>query len=90
MEESVTKEDLRQFRLLIIGDIRELLKERNQLSDGSEKEEWLRSKEIRRILSISAGTLQNLRIQEKVRYRKIMGSYYYNRLDLLELFKVEE
>lgn len=90
MEESVTKEDLRQFRLLIIGDIRELLEERNRLSDGSEKEEWLRSKEIRRILNISAGTLQNLRIQEKVRYRKIMGSYYYNRLDLLELFKVKE
>ncbi|WET69047.1 helix-turn-helix domain-containing protein [Sphingobacterium sp.] len=90
MEEGVTKDDLRQFRLLIIGDIRELLEERKVGSDSSEKEEWLRSKEIRRILNISAGTLQNLRIQEKVRYRKIMGSYYYNRFDLLELFKVKE
>lgn len=85
MKESVTKEDLRQFRLLIIGDIRELLKERNELSKGSE-EEWLRSKEIRRILNISAGTLQNLRVQQKIGFRKIMGSYYYNRTDLEKLF----
>ena len=35
---------------------------------------------IRSLMYISAGTLQTLRITGKVRYRKVMGSYYYRRM----------
>lgn len=87
MEQPVTKDDLRQFRILLLNDIGKML---NEKSDGSEKEEdleWLRSKAIRRIMDISAGTLQNLRVQGKVRHKKIMGSYYYNKSDVVNLFK---
>nr|WP_316928693.1 helix-turn-helix domain-containing protein [Chryseobacterium populi] len=52
-----------------------------------EKEaEWLRSKSIRALLNISPASVQNLRISGKVRYRKVMGSYYYNRTDIMKLF----
>jgi len=88
MENTVTKEDLRQFRMLLLDDIGNLIKEKNS---GSEKEdiEWMRSKAIRRIMDISPGTLQNLRITGKVRFKKVMGSYYYNRFDVAGLFNEE-
>ena len=39
------------------------------------------------ILGISPGTLQNLRVTGKIRYKKVMGSYYYNSADLEKLFR---
>lgn len=91
MDESITKDDLRQFRMLLLGEIRELLSSAGQESsvsdaDTDENTNWLRSKAIRKILDISPGTLQNLRVQGKVRFRKVMGSYYYNRIDIVNLF----
>lgn len=86
MDQGITKEDLRQFRLLIINDIREILKGNGNTSLKPEDTEWLRSKEVRKILNISPGTLQNMRIQGKLRFRKVMGSYYYFKHDLSKLF----
>lgn len=39
--------------------------------------EWLRSKEVRTMLNISYGTLQNLRIKKVLNPTKIEGVYYY-------------
>lgn len=90
MDEPITKEDLRQFGLLLIHEIRETLVEKPK--DGIEvnNPEWLRSKAIRKLMDISAGTLQNLRITGKIRFRKVMGSYYYNRSDIQKLFEEKE
>lgn len=86
MEEGLTKEDLRQFGLSLIGTIRKLM----QLGDENEKEavhpEWLKSRVVRKLLDISPGSLQNLRITGKIRFKKVLGSYYYNRADLMQLF----
>lgn len=80
----VTKEDLHNFRLLLLADIENLiLKKDNNIIET----EWLRSKDIRKILNVSPGTLQNMRIAGKLKYRKILGSYYYNKNDLENLFK---
>ncbi len=84
--EQITRDHLRQLRLEIVSDIQKLLNMK-----GTDKDEfdidWLRSKAIRRIMNISPATLQNLRITGKIRFRKVMGSYYYNRTDLLKLFE---
>lgn len=84
----VSKQDLELFRIRIISDIQQIL-ETNQ---GQTKDEfdWLRSKAIRKMMDISPATLQNLRITAKIRYKKIMGSYYYNRTDLQKLFENEQ
>lgn len=86
MEEGVTKEDLRQFGLLLIGTIRKMI----QVGTDKDKEtvhpEWLKSRVVRKLLDISPGSLQNLRITGKIRYKKVLGSYYYNRADLMQLF----
>lgn len=88
MESNITHEDLKQFRELLIKDFEKLLstKGEDKETDIVENLEWLRSKAMRRIMDISPGTLQNLRVTGKVRYKKIMGSYYYNKLDVLNLF----
>lgn len=89
MEQQVTKDDLRQFRLLLLNDIEKMLEKKNGNTEKEEELEWLRSKAIRRIMDISPATLQNLRVQGKVRHKKIMGSYYYNKSDVSKLFNEE-
>jgi hypothetical protein len=82
MSEQVTKDDLRQFSLLIIDEIRKLKPEIKKDDDV----EWLKSRAAKKLLSMSAGSLQNLRIAGQVRFKKVLGSYYYNKADLMKLF----
>lgn len=85
--ENLSKQDLELFRIRMISDIEKILKANNdhtKLDFG-----WLRSKAVRKIMDISPATLQNLRITEKVRFKKVMGSYYYSKEDLLKLFDDE-
>ncbi|MGE8535187.1 MAG: helix-turn-helix domain-containing protein [Chryseobacterium sp.] len=85
--DTITKSDLNILRNQIISDIGNLLD--NKLANNNQSEEefgWMRSKSIRKKLNISAGTLQNLRITGKIRFKKILGSYYYNSEDLMHLF----
>ena len=85
--EALSKQDLEIFRMRILSDIQQLLQE-NQILIKDDFD-WLRSKAIRKMMDISPATLQNLRIKGKIRYKKVMGSYYYNRSDLQKLFENE-
>src|SRR5690606_38398066 len=87
--DSITKDDLQSLRLQLIHDIKNIFKETMPSNVGTDELEWLRSKTVRNILSISPATLQNIRISGKIRFKKIMGSYYYNREDIVKLFDDE-
>ncbi|KQB43862.1 hypothetical protein RCH33_352 [Flavobacterium daejeonense] len=89
MGEIVTKEDLRQFGILLIDSMRTIIQENNNDKTETLELEWLKSKAVRKLLDISAGSVQNLRMTQKVRFKKVLGSYYYNKNDLLKLFKDE-
>lgn len=89
MEEIITKEDLKQFGLLLLDSIRNIIKENKDKKNESLDPEWLKSKAVRKLLDISAGSVQNLRMTQKIRFKKVLGSYYYNKEDLLKLFKDE-
>ncbi|CAD0005775.1 MerR family transcriptional regulator [Flavobacterium salmonis] len=89
MEEIITKEDLRQFGLLLLDNMRTIIRESNNGITEILQPEWLKSKAVRKLLDISAGSVQNLRISKKVRFKKVLGSYYYNKEDLLKLFSDE-
>lgn len=82
MNELATKEDLRQFAQLIINEIK---------IDRQKQEEftpdWLKSCIVKKSLSISSASLQSLRVTGKVRCRKVLGTYYYSKTDLTNLFK---
>ena len=70
----VTTEDLMDFKRELLEDIKTIFQEdANQAS----VKHWLRSAEVRKILSVSPGTLQNLRINGTLPYSKIGGIVYY-------------
>ena len=86
MNENVTKEDLRQFGVFIMSNLRDVIHEILPSGKIANDPLWLKSKVVRSILDISPGSLQNLRITGKVRFKKVMGSYYYNKEDIEQLF----
>lgn len=74
----LTREDLSQFKKELLEEIRQILtKEKTD-----EDREWLRSREVRKKLKISPGTLQNLRITGTLPFKKIGGSMYYRGSDV--------
>lgn len=80
--EIITKEDLQTFRVNLINDIKELL---GAKIEGPK--EWLKGMEVRKLLKVSHGTLQNLRIAGKLYYSKIGGTYYYRYKDILKMLE---
>ncbi len=85
--EVITREDLNEFRTLLLADLKEILQTKTQLT-----KQWLKSNEVRKLLNISPGTLQNLRVNGTITYTKIGGILYYSNADLeklLESNKVE-
>jgi len=86
MSDQITKDDLRQFSLLIINEVRKILQTTNEERDETIHFDWLKSRSVRKLLDMSAASLQSLRVTGKVRCKKIMGSYYYNKTDLMNLF----
>ncbi len=82
MSEQVTKDDLRQLSQIIISEIRNQRKKEEEFTL-----DWLKSRVVKKTLSISAASLQSLRATGKLRCRKILGSYYYSKTDLTNLFK---
>lgn len=82
MENQITKEDLRLFAQTIIGELKELLAKQSKECSP----EWIKAKVARQLLSISPASLQTLRISGKLQCRKILGSYYYNKKDIMNLF----
>jgi len=89
-DDVVTKEDLKQFSLLLLDKIEILLEKSRFVKNEANDPEWIKSKSVRKLLDISAGSVQNLRTTQKVRFKKVLGSYYYNRKDLEKLFADEK
>jgi len=85
MGEQITKDDLRQFRMLLINEMRAVMAA-NSVQEERAEAEWIKTRAVRKLLDISAGTLQNIRVTGKIRCKKVLGSYYYNKADLLKLF----
>ncbi|TYR37394.1 helix-turn-helix domain-containing protein [Sphingobacterium phlebotomi] len=77
--EIITKEDLLLLKAEIVSEIKELLIENTNRND---ERQWLRSGEVRKMLNISPGTLQNLRINGALPYKKLGGIIYYRRKDI--------
>ena len=76
--EVVTKEDLQQFRIQLINDIRQLIGSEEKTSG----KQWLKNAEVKKILNISSNTIQRLRIAGKLRSSKIGGVHYYRYADI--------
>lgn len=75
----LTTEDLQEFKMELLHEFKDLLKSQTTL----QPKKWLRSTEVREMLDISPGTLQNLRINGTLPYTKIGGVIYYEYSEIL-------
>jgi hypothetical protein len=70
----LTTDDLREFKIEMLEEIKKLLRQ----SGIPPSKKWLRTQDIRKLLGISPGTLQNMRINGTLPYTKIGGVIYYD------------
>jgi len=80
--ELITKDDLERFKNELLEEIRRLA---IYSQKADEAKAWLKSFEVRKLLGISAGTLQNLRVNGTLPYTKIGGLMYYKYEEILKL-----
>lgn len=80
----VTVEDLHELKAELINEIRQA---RTNEEKQSKLKQWLRSSEVRKLLKISPGTLQNLRIKGTLPFDKIGGIFYYAYSDVVALLE---
>jgi hypothetical protein len=76
--EHVTRADLENLRVQLLADISTLLSETSILVNKP----WLRGKEVKRLLGISEGSLQHLRVTGQLKASRIGGIYYYRYADI--------
>jgi hypothetical protein len=79
-QEIITLEDLQKFRQQLLDDLKLLMQQSTQPN-----KEWLKSADVRKMLGISHGTLQNLRINRSLPCQKIGGIFYYKYADVSSL-----
>jgi hypothetical protein len=79
----VTVEDLQKFKEELLADIRKLISK--ELTVPARK--WLKSTEVRKMLPISPGTLQNLRVNGNLPFIKIGKVIFYDYEDVLKMIE---
>lgn len=79
----LTTEDLQEFKVELLEEFKQLLKSQSSI----QPKKWLRSPEVRELLNISPGTLQNLRINGTLPYSKMGGVIYYEYADILKVMQ---
>ena len=79
----VTLEDLEFFKQDLLEAFKLVSKE--LMEQGGKK--WLRSRDVKRLLGISHGTLQNMRNSRDLPYSKVGGVMFY---DITEVYNMIE
>lgn len=80
-DQLVTLGDLEQFKKTLVDELKSLF----HLAPSSEDKKWLRSSEVRKLLGISAGTLQNFRINSLLPFKRINKLLFYKYEDVEKL-----
>ena len=69
----LTIEDLLRFQSELIAELKFLFKKESQ-----PVKKWLKSEEVKKMLKVSSGTLQTLRINRTLQFTKIGGIIFYD------------
>lgn len=80
----ITPEDLLEFKQELFQELQKLFAA--QVGSTLQKK-WLKSPEVRELLGISPGTLQNLRVNGTLPYTKVGGMVYYQSDDILKMLE---
>jgi len=79
----ITIEDLENFRLSLLTDLQNTLSQ-NQFVPTRK---WLKSHQVRKLLTLSPGTLQNLRVNGTLPFAKIGGVIFYDYEDIKKMIE---
>jgi hypothetical protein len=80
--EIVTKEMFEDFKNELNGQLMEL---KNSIENKKSKK-IMKNKELKEYLGVSYSTLDKMRTNNIIPYKKIMGNYYYSFEDISRLF----
>lgn len=92
----LTLDDLDNFKIELFDELKtvifpefkkEILNSSNENFLEYDGKRWLKSYQVMRMLGVSSGTLQNLRINRTIPFTKIGGSLYYPYDGIMKLFK---
>jgi hypothetical protein len=79
----LTREDLQQFKTELFSELKELL---SNTTPAAQKK-WLKSYEVREMLGISRGTLQNMRQNGTLQATPVGGLMFYDYDDIVKLMQ---
>lgn len=82
-DQLLTVGDLEAFRIQLLNEIKNLFKE----AGSAPAKKWLKSSEVKKLLSISTGTLQNLRVNGTLTFSKVGGIIFYDYADIVKLIE---
>lgn len=85
-DQLLTTGDLFDFKSQLLFEFKTILKE----FTGQPTKKWLKSKEVRKLLNISPGTLQSLRSKQLLPYSKIGGIIYYDAADIQKVLESQK
>ncbi|WP_435354233.1 helix-turn-helix domain-containing protein [Emticicia sp. SJ17W-69] len=80
--EILTKDDLQQFKSDLFAELKKAIKE-NPTTNST----YLQSFEVRKMLNISPGTLQHLRVSGQLPYTKLGGKIFYDSEDIRKMIE---
>ena len=85
-DQLITSGDLFDFKSQMLFEIKNMFKE----FTGQPTKKWLKSKEVRKLLNISPGTLQSLRSRKVIPYTKIGGIIYHDAADIQKVLETHK
>lgn len=79
----ITTDDLYEFKLQLFEELEKLLTKNNH----KPAQQYLKSAEVMKMLKVSPGTLQNLRINGTIPYTKIGGIILYEYKEIIRVLR---
>ncbi len=79
----LTTNDLMEFKVELIDELKKMLRQ----NGVQPVKKWLKSPEVKKLLNISHGTLQNMRVNGTLPFTKIGGVIYYDYDDILKMLQ---
>jgi hypothetical protein len=77
-EQLLTLDDLADFKRQLLFEIKNMMKE----IVGQPTKKWMKTHEVRKLLNVSSGTMQTLRNNGTIPYKKIGNIIYYDIEDI--------
>jgi len=83
----LTVEDLEVFKQDLLSELRDLFQSTAQPTPKTEKV-YLKSHQVQRLLGISPGTLQNMRINGTIPFSKVGGVLFYDKEEIYKMLEI--